>query len=356
MTFKRIFHLSLYTYIGNKVSRTQLYVRLKGIRSVYLYLVIGVAILITTAGTSALIINSKKTAQVTKNPVTSSKKVASATVKKSVVDATKVASNPPATTPPAPSTSPVVTKPVTKSPKASTSKSSTASLSQSPFLSNIWTGYEIEGSNNEYTMAEGTIVVPTVTCSNNYTQFSLWVGLDGADSGNTIEQEGIRAMCETTPISCNTNCTSATPSYFIWTEMYPLNFVQQTLTISPGDTLFMKVNYIGNNEYDMYFDDETTGGTFDINQACPSGSVCQNSTAEWISENHLAAGTLISLFGSAAFTGAQVGTAQNASPTPFTDYTNYPLEAYVNGEQQESVTYPLNQGVSSFTIKQLVND
>ena len=322
-------------------------------------------ILIASASTSAILLHSKKAVQITKKSTSSSKKIVASKVTKAVTSTTKTTtppSSPSATTTPSttvtkkPATT--VTSPETSTPPSSSPTSNNnASLSQTPYLSNIWTGYEIKGSDGEYTMAQGTIVVPTVTCSDNYTQFSLWVGLDGADSGNTIEQEGIRAMCETTPGGCNANCTSASPSYFIWTDRWPIRFSATNLTYIACDTLFMKVNYISaSNEYDMYFDDETTGGTFNIDQACPSGSVCQNSTAEWISENHLAAGTLISLFGSASFTNAQVGTAQNASPTPFTDFTNYPLEAYVNGQQQESVTYPLNQGATSFTIQQLVND
>lgn len=327
---------------------------------IQLIVIVSSVVLVTTISASAIYVHERDAAKIAQKTLTS-KKVSKVKAKQNVhIVPTKAVVAPQPS--PAPSTTQVIkssppkTTSTTKTSGASNPPTSNASLSQTPYLDGIWTGYEVLGSKGEYTMAQGTIVVPTVSCSNQYTQFSLWVGLDGADSGNTVEQEGIRAMCET-PGSCLTDCSSATPSYFIWTEMYPLDLVQQSLSISPGDTIFMKVSYISSsNNYELYFDNESTGGTYTSYQACPSGNTCQNSTAEWISENHLKSGTPISLFGTAAFTNAEVGTAQNANPTPFTNFTNYPVEAYVNGEQQESVSYPLARGATSFTINQLVND
>jgi hypothetical protein len=149
------------------------------------------------------------------------------------------------------------------------------------YLSNNWSGYAITargGKTIPYVTDDFT--VPSVNCANStigtsgFAYVADWAGLDGLVDG-TVEQEGIDAYCTS---------TTTAPAYFAWYEMYPLDPVAFTGTINPGDAISVVTQRTGSN-YVLTLSDVTTGGGFTTTQACPSGSTCEDNSAEVITED-----------------------------------------------------------------------
>jgi|GEM_PF-6192976 hypothetical protein len=242
------------------------------------------------------------------------------------------------------------TQPVTPSPY-----NPNVSLTQAPVIYPNWTGYGISGQTGTFTMAEADVTVPHISCpsTTQQSQFSLWVGLDGFSGDNTVEQDGIRANCDEQANG------AIQPDYYTWEEMYPAALTRASVPIQPGDVVHMEVSYNATTgQYTLALHNQTLGNAADASlvqyAACSSGSVCDRSSAEWISENHIAdEDRLISNFGQATFSNAEASTSPDLSALPFTDWKNYPMNATINNVPLETVTDPLNETTSSFTITQL---
>jgi hypothetical protein len=116
--------------------------------------------------------------------------------------------------------------------------------------------------------------VPYVDCAGTPNSFSgHWVGLDGA-SNATVEQDGILAACQGT-----------TPQYSAWYEMFPKPPVYSTIPIHPGNSIVASVYYDASaGTFTLSLTDTSNGAHFSHTQACPSGSACQRTSAEVISE------------------------------------------------------------------------
>jgi hypothetical protein len=229
-----------------------------------------------------------------------------------------------------------------------------------------WTGYGLTGQPGAFTMAEATVNVPTISCpsTTQSSQFSLWVGLDGFSNDSTVEQDGIRANCDEQPNNCTQgqpNCTdSIQPDYYTWLEMYPGPVLRSSVPIQPGDHVHIEVWYdTAKNDYALLLHNESMNGPSASSTQyypCQAGIVCQRSSAEWISENHVSdENLLISTFGHASFTNAEASTSADLTAYPFTDWKNYPMEATVSNQTLETVTDPLNETTSSFSLTQLQN-
>jgi hypothetical protein len=146
--------------------------------------------------------------------------------------------------------------------------------------------------------AQAYFTVPSVDCANStigsagYAYASEWVGLDGY-SDDTVEQTGVAAYCTS---------TSGSPSYYAWYEMFPLSPVAFS-GINPGDALRTSV-YFNGTGYQLALRDLTTGGTVSTTQVCPSGSTCDNASAEVVSEDPggaVASGYDLADFGMASY-------------------------------------------------------
>jgi peptidase A4-like protein len=127
--------------------------------------------------------------------------------------------------------------------------------------------------------------VPYVDCASTPSSFSgHWVGLDGAGNG-TVEQDGILAACQGT-----------TPVYSAWYEMFPLPPVYSNITVRPGNSIVASAYYnSGTGKFTLSLTNTTNGEHFTHTLACPSGSLCQRSSAEVISEAPSSGTTILPL-------------------------------------------------------------
>ena len=182
----------------------------------------------------------------------------------------------------------------------------------STFVSTNWSGYAVAANTGDQMGFVGAdFNIPSVNCAKSpigtygASYDSQWVGLDGLTSG-TVEQTGIGTYCTS---------TSGAPGYYAWFEMYPLNPVAFT-GVNPGDALSTTVQYFGNDEYHLNLTDITTGATASATDKCPTGSTCENTSAEVISEDPGGAvdnGVNLADFGMENFTGTRVESTTNLS-------------------------------------------
>jgi len=178
--------------------------------------------------------------------------------------------------------------------------------------SNNWSGYAAVGKANvALRYITSTFTVPSINCAKvpigsagqNYA--AEWVGLDGFNDA-TVEQTGVDTFCD----SATGPATSQA-----WYEMYPLDPVVFT-GVSAGDTIWVSVYFNSTtNEYQLVLDDETTGSTMQTDQPCPSGSACDRTSAEVITEDpgdSVAGGINLADFGTENYTLSHV-TSRNGT-------------------------------------------
>jgi hypothetical protein len=137
-----------------------------------------------------------------------------------------------------------------------------------------WAGYAVtqEGTSPGVMAVFGTWTQPAVTCPTPDAQVSIWVGLDGFNNG-TVEQIGSAAVC-----------TDGKPSYVLWKEMYPLDPVG-LMNIDAGDSITAGVGYSpGADSYTLSINDNTKRRGSSSIEKCPSGSVCNHASVEWVAE------------------------------------------------------------------------
>jgi hypothetical protein len=145
-----------------------------------------------------------------------------------------------------------------------------------------WAGYAaVAKTNVALRYVTSTFTVPSIDCakvpigSAGQTYAAEWVGLDGFND-TTVEQTGVDSYCDS---------TSGPATNQAWYEMYPLDPVVVS-GVSPGDTIWASVYYNSStSEYQLFLDDETTGSTMETDQPCPSGSTCDRTSAEVITED-----------------------------------------------------------------------
>ena len=138
-----------------------------------------------------------------------------------------------------------------------------------------WSGYaDVACSTCAIRYVATSFTVPSVNCakSPDGSFAGIFAGLDGVTS-KTVEQIGVEAAC-----------SGGTASYDAFYEMFPSAPVAFS-GISPGDAISMAVYFNGaTNHWQLGLTDLTTGGNIATVQACPSGSVCRNASAEVIAE------------------------------------------------------------------------
>ena len=138
-----------------------------------------------------------------------------------------------------------------------------------------WSGYaDVACGTCAIRYVATSFTVPSVNCakSPDGSFAGIFAGLDGVTS-KTVEQIGVEAAC-----------SGGTASYDAFYEMFPSAPVAFS-GISPGDAISMAVYFNGaTNHWQLGLTDLTTGGNIATVQACPSGSVCRNASAEVIAE------------------------------------------------------------------------
>jgi hypothetical protein len=155
-----------------------------------------------------------------------------------------------------------------------------------------WGGYaDLSTDGSTYTMVSGDWTLPKLKCTSGENGFaSFWVGLDGF-SDETVEQDGTRA-----------ECVDGQEEYFDWWEMYPAG-VMIVNQLAQGDQITGSVAVTGTT-YTLAITDHTDpSGSFSVTETC---TTCTDSSAEWITEAHIADGIPFPDYGREAFTDASV--------------------------------------------------
>jgi hypothetical protein len=150
----------------------------------------------------------------------------------------------------------------------------------STFTSGNWAGYLAlpSGPTTSFKKIQADFTVPSVNCNGGGVgtgdAFAYhWVGLDGWSDG-TVEQDGVADFCE-----------GGSALYYAWWETYP-GGINLVTTVNPGDQVTATVTYNG-SDYVMTVDDITQGtDVVNVTEPCESGSTCDNSTAEDITEGY----------------------------------------------------------------------
>jgi hypothetical protein len=114
------------------------------------------------------------------------------------------------------------------------------------------------------------------------------VGIDG-DTTSTVEQTGT-----------DSDCSSGTPTYYAWYEMYPKFPVNLSQTVKAGDSLSASVTTNGSGSFTLTISDSTQHWTFTTNQ---TSRKAKRGSAEWIAEAPSGSGGVLPLanFGTVNF-------------------------------------------------------
>jgi Peptidase A4 family len=189
-----------------------------------------------------------------------------------------------------------------------------------------WSGYAVTGHNVAFRFIAANFTVPNADCAASTlgkggALAASWVGLDGFNSATT-EQAGFAEKCT----------SSTAQSYYAWYEMYPRDMVAVSGP-KPGDAVVASVYFnSAAGQYTLEVSDLTQKGAgFTVTEACPSGSTCDNSSAEVITATPgggVAAGYDLADFGAVGYTNVSVtsrsgirgglGTTSLWSPTSIT--------------------------------------
>ncbi|MDH6135878.1 hypothetical protein P3T37_005295 [Kitasatospora sp. MAA4] len=110
-----------------------------------------------------------------------------------------------------------------------------------------WGGYVAQGRN--FTSISGSWTMPQVQCNTTNDLFAPWVGIDGYGS-QTVEQTGVQV-----------DCSSGSPVYSGWYEMYPAGPVYFSNPVSAGDNFTASVVSASRGSYTLKLTDNTQGWT-----------------------------------------------------------------------------------------------
>jgi hypothetical protein len=185
-----------------------------------------------------------------------------------------------------------------------------------------WSGYAASGGS--YSSVTSTWTEPSVQCNSTNDLFAPWVGIDGYGN-STVEQTGVA-----------TDCSSGSPQYAGWYEMYPAAPVYYNDPVSAGDSITATVNR-SSNSYTLTLTDNTQGWS----ETTTKSLAAQHSTVEVIIESPTAS---YPDFGSVNFSGSTV------DASPLANYGPTALDAE-NGSYYEDHTGALSGG--NFSISYL---
>jgi hypothetical protein len=126
--------------------------------------------------------------------------------------------------------------------------SSSAHVQFGDFFKSNWAGYIAPGSTGQFTTAKASWVEPTVRCLKDSDLYAPWVGIDG-DGDGTVEQTGVQTACST-----------GSPKYSAWYEMYPKAPVYYSNPVSANDSFTATVTSTGSS-FTLTMKDNTKGWT-----------------------------------------------------------------------------------------------
>ena len=145
-------------------------------------------------------------------------------------------------------------------------------LGTSAAASYNWSGYaDSAAASGTFSRVSGQWSTPKVTCTDEDTISSEWVGIDGW-SDTTVEQDGTLGWC-----------FEGKASYYTWYEMYPAGTVTVGASLAPGDKVTATVSRSG-TAYTLALTDATHAADSFVKKATCAVSTCLDTSAEWIAE------------------------------------------------------------------------
>lgn len=196
--------------------------------------------------------------------------------------------------------------------------------------SSNWSGYANTGGT--FTDVKGSWTQPAASCSGGQTAYSsFWVGIDG-DTTNSVEQTGTDA-----------DCSSGSPVYYAWYEMYPKYPVNLSYTVKPGDSITAEVKVSGSGKFTLTISDSTQHWSYSTNQSSRKAKL---GSAEWIAEAPSSSSGVLPLanFGSVSFTNCTAnGVSISSNPNP-------DAITMASGGTTKAVPSGLGGGGTSFSV------
>ncbi|GAA2232724.1 MULTISPECIES: G1 family glutamic endopeptidase [Kitasatospora] len=136
----------------------------------------------------------------------------------------------------------------------------------------VWGGYVAQGSN--FRTVTGSWTMPQVQCNTSDDLFAPWVGIDGYGS-QTVEQTGVQV-----------DCSSGSPVYSGWYEMYPAPPQYFNDPVDAGDSFTGSVVYNGSGSYTLKLTDNTKGWTETTRQHLNARNVSAEAVIESPSQSY----------------------------------------------------------------------
>lgn len=167
-----------------------------------------------------------------------------------------------------------------------------------------WAGYD--AVTGPYSEVSADWREPSVSCAAGDTSYSsFWAGLDGGTSGDaTVEQTGTDA-----------DCSSGTPVYYAWYEMYPKYPVNLNAPVRPGDSMAAVVATNGSGVFQLTIADRTQGWTSQVSEHLHRATL---QTAEVIAEAPSSRAGVLPLadFGTVSFSASLANNAPLGAANP----------------------------------------
>lgn len=187
-----------------------------------------------------------------------------------------------------------------------------------------WSGMVSTGSG--FTSTVSSWVEPSVTCNSSDDLMAPWVGIDGYGS-SSVEQTGVA-----------TDCSTGSPVYQAWYEMYPASPVYYSNTVKSGDHITATVSRSGTS-YTLKLADTTQGWTKTTSKSY-SG---KNASADFVMESPTAS---YPKFSKVTFSGDKV------NGSALSNFSPVALDAS-NDNGYEDHTSALSSSGTSFSISYL---
>ncbi|WP_327066936.1 G1 family endopeptidase [Kitasatospora sp. NBC_01250] len=135
-----------------------------------------------------------------------------------------------------------------------------------------WGGYVAQGSG--FKSITGSWTMPDVQCNTTNDLFAPWIGIDGYGS-STVEQTGVQA-----------DCSSGSPVYSAWYEMYPAPPQYFSNPVSAGDTFNASVVNTSRSSYTLTLTDVTKGWTKTVTKTLRAQNVSAEAVIESPSQSY----------------------------------------------------------------------
>ncbi|GAA1961602.1 G1 family glutamic endopeptidase [Kitasatospora viridis] len=200
-----------------------------------------------------------------------------------------------------------------------------------------WAGYDTTGPPGTFDHVEARWTQPSVDCTPGDENWAIfWVGLDGAQEGDTnVEQTGSGAHCE----------TDGSEDYYVWYEMFPEDPVLYNDPIRPGDDLQAEVRALDDGRFELVLRDFTQKWNHFTYARPRNGTRAVRTSAEVLAEVPGPAGHRLADFGRVRFTDSLVNGRPIGERAPKASIMYSP-----GSDTVRALPSPLTGGGRNFTV------